>query len=125
MRDRRLIAIVGAGVIAVVAILVVVLVGAQSAPEFADLAGSGLTGFVAYARNEGEPATSLRIVDLSTARSVEVRISEGSEALGWDEDGNLMVVQWGPSARVSVRPSRMPTSSPKYTADSDDTRFWR
>jgi len=99
MREKRLIAVVGAGVVAVVAILVVVIVGVQPAPEFADLAGSDLTGYVAFAPDEGE-AQSVRIVDLSTARSVEANIPQGAETAGWDEDGNLVVVQWGPNVTV-------------------------
>ena len=100
MRSRTVIAVAAAGALAVVAILVVVIAGMQAVPEFSDLAGSGETGYVAYASGESEPPTSVRIVDLSSRETVEVSMPREGEAAGWDEDGNLMVVQWGPTLRV-------------------------
>lgn len=96
MRDRRLVAILGAGVVAVVTILVIVLLAIEPIPEFAPLEGSGQSGYVAYARDDGEDGGSKYVVDLVTGTDVEVRVSADSELLGWDPDGNLLVVAWGP-----------------------------
>ena len=97
MRDRRLLAVLGAGAVAVAAILAIVLVGITPLPEFGDLAGSGESGYVAYAPDGDGPPRSVHIVDLATAQTTEVRFGKDGEAVGWDEDGNLMVVQWGPT----------------------------
>ncbi len=97
MRDRRLVTILGAGTVAVVAILVIVLLGLTPIPEFSELAGSGETGYVAYTRDRDG---SIRIVDLATRESVEVTVGEDGEVAGWDDDGNLMVVHCCPTTRV-------------------------
>jgi hypothetical protein len=97
MRDRRLLAVLGAGAVAVAAILAIVLVGITPLPEFRDLAGSDESGYVAYVPDGDGPPRSVHIVDLSTAQTAEVRFGQDGEAVGWDEDGNLMVVQWGPT----------------------------
>ena len=97
MRDRRLLAVLGAGAVAVAAILAIVLVGITPLPEFGDLAGSDESGYVAYVPAGDGPPRSVNIVDLSTAQTTEVRFGQDGEAVGWDTNGNLMVVQWGPT----------------------------
>ena len=97
MRDRRLLAVLGAGAVAVAAILAIVLVGITPLPEFDDLAGSGESGYVAYVPDGDGPPRSVHVVDLATASTTEVRFGQDGEAVGWDDDGNLMVVQWGPT----------------------------
>lgn len=100
MRDRRVIAVLAAGAVAVVALLVIVLVGVQPVPDFSPLAGSGETGFVAYAINEDGYRMSARVVDLSTAETIEVDLPANGEVAGWDDEGNLVLVQWGSTVRV-------------------------
>ena len=97
MRDRRLLAVLGAGAVAVAAILAVVLIGITPLPEFDELAGSGESGYVAYVPDGDGPPRSVHIVDLATAQTTEVRFGQDGEAVGWDDDGNLIVVQWGPT----------------------------
>lgn len=95
MRDRRVIAIVGAGLAAVAVILVIVFAAIQPIPDFAPLEGSGETGYVAYvADDDGDPGDAV-IVDLGAATSVTADLGRGGEVLGWDDDGNLVVVEWG------------------------------
>jgi hypothetical protein len=106
MRDRRVLAVLGAGVVAVAAILVIVLAGIAPLPEFDALASGAQSGFVAYVPDGDGPPRSVNVVDLSTAQTVEVRFGHDGEAVGWDEDGNLIVVQWGPTPLVKhVAPS--------------------
>lgn len=100
MRDRRVIAVVAAGAITVVALLVIVVLGVRPLPDFSALAGSNETGFVAYAVDEGGHQMSARIVDLSTAETIEVNLPDNGEVAGWDDDGNLMLVQWGSTVRI-------------------------
>lgn len=100
MRERRLWAILGAGVVAVVAIVVIVAVGIAPIPEFDDLGGSGESGYVAYVPDGEEPPRSARVVDLAAAQTMDVRFGQDGEAVGWDDDGNLIVVQWGPTVRM-------------------------
>lgn len=97
MRDRRLLAVLGAGAVAVAAILAIVLIGITPLPEFDELAGSGESGYVAYVPDGDGPPRSVHIVDLATAQMTEVRFGQDGEAVGWDDDGNLIVVQWGPT----------------------------
>jgi hypothetical protein len=100
MRERRLWAILGAGVVAVVAIVVIVAVGIAPIPEFDDLPGSGESGYVAYVPDGEGPPRSARVVDLAAGQTMDVRFGQDGEAVGWDDDGNLMVVAWGPTVRV-------------------------
>jgi hypothetical protein len=100
MRDRRLLAVLGAGAIAVVAIVVIVVVGLAPIPEFDELDGSGESGYVAYVPDGEEPPRSARVVDLSAGQTTDVRFGHDGEAVGWDDDGNLVVVQWGPTVRM-------------------------
>lgn len=100
MRDRRVIAVVAAGAITVVALLVIVVLGVRPLPDFSALAGSNETGFVAYAVDEGGHQMSAHIVDLSTAETIEVNLPDNGEVAGWDDDGNLMLVQWGSTVRI-------------------------
>ena len=98
MRDLRVIAVVGAGVAVVAVILIIVLAAIQPIPDFADLATSGETGFVAYVQDDGGEPGDVMIVDLGTGEVVEFPVGREGEIAGWDEDGNLVVVQWGPDA---------------------------
>jgi hypothetical protein len=100
MRDRRLLAIVGAGVIAVVAIVVIVAVGIEPIPEFDVLAGSGESGYVAYVADAEEPPVAARVVDLAGGQTREVPLGQNGEVIGWDDDGNLIVAQLGPTVRM-------------------------
>lgn len=103
MRDRRVIAVVAAAGVAVVAILVVVLTALQPVPEFESLAGSGETGFVAYVRDEGDRPGTITVVDLGTGASVDVESVREPDLAGWDQQGNLLVREYGPmSMRVHV-----------------------
>jgi hypothetical protein len=107
MRDRRVIAVAAAGVVAVVAIVVVVLTALQPVPEFAALAGSSETGFVAYVRDEGDGPGTIAVVDLGTGASVDVEAGRDHDVVGWDEQGNLLVREFGPTTDriVVVEPS--------------------
>lgn len=98
MRDRTTIAVVAAGLAAVAAILVIVFGAIQPIPDFAPLEGSGETGYVAYVRDGGGEPGGVVVVDLGAATSVEVDLGREGEALGWDDDGNLVMVRFGPGA---------------------------
>lgn len=98
MRDRRVIAIVGAGVAVVTVILIIVFAAIQPIPDFADLATSGETGFVAYVQDDGGEPGDVMIVDLATGEVIEFDLGREGEIAGWDDAGNLVVVQWGPNA---------------------------
>jgi len=97
MRDRRTIAIVGSGLAVVAVILVIVFAAIQPIPDFADLEGSGETGFVAYVQDDDGDPGDIVIVDLGSATSVSYDFGRDGELAGWDDDGNLVVVQWGPN----------------------------
>lgn len=96
--DKRLIGIVGAGLVAVALILVIVFTSIRPIPDFADLAASGETGYVAYVRDGGGDPSAVVIVDLGAGTSVEVDAIREGEIVGWDDDGSLVIVEWGPNA---------------------------
>lgn len=102
MRDRRLVAIIGAGAIAVALILTIVFTAIQPIPDFAPLEGSGETGYVAYVRDAGGDPGEVTIVDLGSATSVAVDVGRQGDVLGWDDDGHLVLVEWGPNAERFV-----------------------
>lgn len=102
MRDRRLIAIVGAGAIVVALILVIVFTSITPIPDFAELAGSGQSGYVAFAPDDGADRGAITIVDLATATSVVVDVRGEGEPLGWDADGHLVLSRWGPGVERFV-----------------------
>lgn len=97
MRERRVIAILASGLVAVAAIVVIVVTAVQPVPEFPPLSTSEQTGFVAYVRDDGQGAGVIQVVDLATGESVEVDTGRERDLAGWDEQGNLLVREYGPT----------------------------
>ena len=91
--DRRLVAIIGVGVLLVITTLVIVFTAVVPTPEFEALPPGRQTGYVAYVE-EGDEATSVRIVDLDTMSTTRARVDQHVELVGWDDDGNLVVLDW-------------------------------
>ncbi len=105
MRDRRLIAIVASGIVVVALILVIVFVAVEPIPDFAALEGSGETGYVAWSddSNGGDRSPRVLIANLGTGAVVEADVrGDGAEGIGWDEDGYLVVIPFGPGPSNEV-----------------------
>ncbi|MEA1903717.1 MAG: hypothetical protein U9N56_09350 [Actinomycetota bacterium] len=103
MTDRRLIAIVGAGAVFVATILVIVFVAIEPTPEFTSLAPGEQSGFVAYAVDQGDEPGAVRIVDLATTDAVEAELGRDGDIVGWDDQGNLIIAEFTPSAERLIR----------------------
>lgn len=99
MRDRRAVAIVGSALVAVLAVVVVVLASLEPVPEFSSLADDPQTGVVAYGRS-GDGAIVL--VDLASGTSTTSSVGPDADIVGWDEQGDLVVVSWRSDAERSL-----------------------
>lgn len=99
--DRRVVATIGVGILLVVTTLVIVFTAVVPTPEFEALQPGRQTGYVAYVE-EGDEPNSVRIVDLDTMSTTQARVDQHVELVGWDEDGNLVVVDWTVGERFLV-----------------------
>jgi hypothetical protein len=106
MRDRRSLAIVGAGLTVALAMVVVVLVAIVPTPTFDDFTAGEATGWIAYTRQagSGNPST-LTIVDLGDGTTATPSVPQGTEPVGWDDDGNLLAVDYRSSRLFTIDPA--------------------
>ncbi|HUF16224.1 MAG TPA: hypothetical protein VMQ46_10090 [Acidimicrobiia bacterium] len=116
--DRRLLAVVVAGVIVVATTLIIVFIAIVPTPEFPPLQAGQQTGFVAYSVDGDGEAGPVRIVDLATTEVVVVDARREMELVGWDSDGNLVVVNWATGGQFALFDPA--TGEEVGTMDSDD-----
>ncbi len=101
--DRRLIAVIGAGVVLVTATLIIVFLAIVPVPEFEPLQAGEQSGLVAYiADDEDHP---VRIIDLESMSRVSADLSSDVSLVGWHGDGSLIVADWrSPDGQVLIDP---------------------
>ena len=101
--DRRLIAVIGAGVVLVAATLIVVFFAIIPVPEFEPLQAGEQRGLVAYiAEDEGHP---VRIVDLESMARVTADLPGDVSLVGWQGNGTLIVADWrSPERQLLIDP---------------------
>lgn len=98
MGDRRTIAIIGSGLVVVAAVLFVVFAAIEPIPDFPPIEAGQETGFVAYVADQ--EGSEVLVLDLSDLGSVAIDTSRGVELLGFDEEGYLVMMRFGPQEQV-------------------------
>lgn len=100
--DRRQVAIIGVGIVAVATTLLIVFLAIVPVPEFESIQPGQQSGHVAYMSDEDDEMRSLHIVDLDTTTTVEVNVDQEVQVVGWDDQGRLVVHNWRQGDRYTV-----------------------